>query len=139
MEKVSQLLRDESTYPSEAVLAAALGSAFTAYQRFCILLKDIGIETQWRYYNDGKAWLCKCVKGKKTVLWLSVWDGYFKVSLFFTEKTRVGIQELAIADEIKERMASASPMGKLIPLTLEIESENQLSDLATLVEYKKQL
>ncbi|PKM85042.1 MAG: hypothetical protein CVU86_04075 [Firmicutes bacterium HGW-Firmicutes-11] len=51
MENVSQLLRDESIYPSESVLAAALGSAFTAYQHFCILLKDIDIETQWRYYN----------------------------------------------------------------------------------------
>jgi hypothetical protein len=36
-------------------------------------------------------------------------------------------------------MAEASPMGKLIPLTLEIRSDNPLSDLATLAEYKKQL
>lgn len=139
MDKTSQLLRDEQVYPSEPVLATALGSAFAVYQRFFIVLKDIGIEPEWRFYHDGKAWLCKGVNKKKTVLWLSVWDGYFKVSLFFTERTRGGIQELAVADEIKEQMASARAIGKLIPLTLDVLSENQLSDLETLAVYKKTL
>ncbi|PKP08994.1 MAG: hypothetical protein CVU09_13085 [Bacteroidetes bacterium HGW-Bacteroidetes-4] len=39
-------------------------------------------QVQWRYYNDGKAWLCKVSYKKKTVFWLSVWEAYFKVAFY---------------------------------------------------------
>ena len=58
---------------------------------------------EWRYYNDGKAWLCKVVNKKKTVFWLSIWEHYFKTSFYFTEKHLESIDALNIAYASRKR------------------------------------
>ena len=65
------LLRDPDIFPSEEVLRNALGE--TNYNLFQGFVQNItsptsGLAMEWRYYNDGKAWLCKVVNKKKTVL-----------------------------------------------------------------------
>ena len=88
-----QLLTEEAVFPSDDILQIALGSLYPAYQSLCGSLADAQIAMEWRYYNDGKSWLCKCTNKKKTVFWLSVWEGYFQAGFFFTEKTRDGVPE----------------------------------------------
>lgn len=134
-----QLLRNPDIAPSDEVLAAALGRAYNSYIAFTQKLPDWGIETEWRYYNDGSAWLCKCVRKKKTVFWLSVWDGFFKITLFFTEKTNSGVYELPISDEIKTRFKNEKRIGKLIPLLHEVHDESALDDIFALITYKQSL
>ena len=134
-----QLLRTSDVYPSNDVLAAALGSSYDAYTAFIQKLPQFSIELQWRYYNDGKSWLGKCIHKKKTVFWLSVWDGFFKITLFFTEKTCGGVHELPIDDKIKAQFKAEKPVGKLIPLLLSVNSASALNDAYALIEYKKSL
>ncbi len=98
---VKPLLNDAHTYPANTVLASVLGNCVEVYQVFVSTLLEYKIELIWHYYNDGKAWLGKAIFNKKTVFWLSIWQGFFKVSFRFTEKTRLGIMDLPIADEIK--------------------------------------
>ena len=52
---------------------------------------DYGLSFDWRFYNDGKAWLGKTVCKKKTILWFSVWESIFMTSFYFMEKARAGI------------------------------------------------
>jgi len=125
-----QLLRDSSVYPSDGVLSEALGGGYSAYTRFMNRLKDSNIETEWRYYNDGKSWLGKNTHKKKTVFWLSVWDGFFKISLFFTEATAAGLPV---------KKAFEPPVGKLIPLVLSIHSDTDLDEVFKIIEYKRNL
>lgn len=134
-----QLLKDPDVYPSNEVLFLALGESSSAYTMLARKLQDFCIETEWRYYNDGKAWLAKGVCKKKTVFWLSVWEGFFKVSLFFTEKTRAGIQELPISGSIKASIANEPPRGKLIPLIIDVHSEEPLEDVYALIAYKQNI
>ena len=134
-----QLLRNPDVQPTDEVLAAAIGESFAAWKVFVEKLTDLKITVEWRYYKDGSAWLAKCVSGKKTVLWTSAWDGYFRTSLFFTEKTRTGIQDLQIDESIKKRIAGELPMGKLVPLLIDVHDMKQLPDLITLIDYKRRL
>ena len=132
-----QLLRDPNIQPTDEVLAAAMGESYQAWQELVGKLADFGIAVEWRYYKDGSAWLAKCVKGKKTVLWGSAWDGYFRASLFFTEKIRPGIQDLPINESIKKTVADEPPIGKLIPLLFDVYDKKQLPDLITVIDYKR--
>ena len=125
------LLTEEAIYPSEDILQAALGDIYPAFRQLSNWLAESQIAMEWRYYNDGKAWLCKCVHKKKTVLWLSAWEGYVQAGFFFTGKTCEGIPERLKRFE--------KNVGKLIPLVMKLSSEDQLDDLMTLVEYKKNL
>ena len=131
------LLNDAHTYPTDAVLASVLGNCGDVYQAFVGTLPEYKIELEWRYYNDGKAWLGKAVSNKKTVFWLSIWQGFFKVSFHFSEKIRSGIINLPIADEIKTRMENEPVKGKLVSLTIEVSESADLKDVFTLISYKQ--
>ncbi|HSO78396.1 MAG TPA: DUF3788 family protein [Bacteroidales bacterium] len=135
------LLKDKQVFPEDKVLNAILGDSYYAYAG---LIKTVtgdkfGLSPQWNYYNDGKAWLCKVVFKKKTVFWLSVWEGYFKVAFYFTEKSCDAIGGLEIAPEIKQSFMSADHIGKLIPLVVSVRSSDQLPDLYRIIAYKKGL
>ena len=140
--ETQMLLRDPEIYPSDEVLNDVLGK--TACDTLASFLgtvtgEDYVLSMEWRYYNDGKAWLGKVVHKKKTILWLSVWDGLFKATFFFMERHLEAIAALEISETIKENFAGAKSIGKLIPMTFEITDEEQLKDLLTVVRFKKSL
>lgn len=140
--EAKMLLRDSEVFPSDMVLKNALGEA--TYNVFEAFLKTISEETynltvEWRYYNDGKAWLAKIAYKKKTIMWLSVWEGFFKTSFYFTEKYLEAIAALNISDSIKQEFAMAKTVGKLIPMIICVSADKQLEDLLTVVLFKKSL
>ena len=102
-----QLLRDPGIQLTDAVFAEALGPANSAYRAFLGELPNHDIQLEWRYYTDGKAWLGKGIyrwKGARggqkemTVFWMSIWEGFFKVSIFFPEASRTEL--LALLDPL---------------------------------------
>lgn len=135
------LLNDKNIPVTEEVLLKTLGKSFTVYKKMmeAITGPECGLVPEWRYYNDGKAWLCKVTFKKKTVFWLSAWDGYFQTSFYFMERHCPGIAELDIAEQIKEQIGSAKPFGTLFPVTLKMNMAEQIGDLLKIIEYKKKL
>ena len=138
----TQLLRDPGIIPSAEVLKNGLGDS--VYEVFESLMSTVtgteyGLIYEWNYYNDGKVWLCKASHKKKTILWLSVWEGFFKTSFFFTEKHLEGIAALDIAEYIKEDFCKAKPVGKLLPMIFNIFQKEQLKDLLKVITFKKGL
>lgn len=136
------LLKDPGVFPSNEVLRESLGDdIYKVLESFVetITSEEYGLVPEWRFYNDGKAWLCKAVYKKKTVLWLSVWEGFFRVSFFFTEKHLEGITALEISETIKDEFAKAKPVGRLIPMIFDVCKKEQLDDLLTVVRHKKSL
>ncbi len=132
------LLNDQSEYPDDAVLATHLGRAKTAWDTFAAGVAsgfpDASLE--WRYYNDGKAWLCKLVRKKKTVCWVSVWDKCFKTTFYFTAKNDEDIDALPIAPDLKASYAASDCIGKLKPFTVVVRNKKGLEPVFTLVKYK---
>lgn len=145
-----QLLRDPNIQPASDVIAAALGGQYAAYAQFLDMLAGLDVTPQWRYYNDGKAWLAKglykwkSVRGtdkEKTIFWLSIWDGFFRVSFFFAEKARSGLLGLTVGETAKRMIEHAKPMGKLrfFPLVFDVRSADLFSDLVVLIDYQKSI
>jgi len=139
--EAQMLLRNADTFPSDKVLKDTLGDVYNVLDSFLgtITNEEYVLSFEWRYYNDGKAWLGKAQHKKKTVLWLSVWEGFFKVSFFFTEKHLEAIAALDISETVKNKFASEEPTGRLLPMVIEVNNENQLKDLLTVVRFKKSL
>ena len=135
------LLRDPATPPSEGLLRSVLKSSYPAFEEMMEVIAGAGygLETKWSYYKDGKAWLCKVVFKKKTIFWLSVWDGFFKAGFYFIERHCPGILELEINARIKKELKEAKPIGNLYPVALSITGSEQVRDLLTLINYQKSL
>jgi len=146
--KEQQLLRDPVIEPTEEVIAECLGKANDAYFKFVRGLEPYDTEVEWRYYNDGKAWLGKGLykwttsrgtEKEMTAFWLSVWDGFFRVSIFIPEKARIDALTLPLKSVTKKMIEAAKQMGKLkfFPLVFDIRSDKEFDDVYRLIEFKK--
>ncbi len=131
------LLNDAHIYPTDTVLTSILSNCIEVYQTFTGNLPEYGVKLEWRFYNDGNAWLSKGISKRKTVFWISIWQGFFKVSFHFTEKTRLGVMDLPIANEMKTRMKNEQVKGKLVSLIIDVSESTQLKDVFTLISYKQ--
>jgi Protein of unknown function (DUF3788) len=137
----TMILKDPTISPAKKNLEEALGKTYAAYEELIteITSKEFDLSPEWRYYKDGKAWLCKVQYKKKTVFWLSVWDKYFKIAFYFTEKNLKSIEQVKIDPKIKDKLVDSNPIGKLFPLAIEIHKRAQLKDALRIIEYKKSL
>lgn len=137
--KPLQLLRDEQTFPSDEIIAQCLGEKlYNLYQLLLLNLKSANLNLEWRYFKDSKAWLGKITSKKKTVFWLSLWEGYMKTGFYFTEKHRSGIEALEVPENIKSAFGQTGPIGKLIPWIIDIDREETLQALQTIIGFKVQ-
>lgn len=132
------ILKDKDVFPTLPVLENVLKESFPAYEEFINRLSDLGFVPEWNYYNDGKAWLCKLLWKKKNLGWLYVYNGYFNISCFFTERHSEAIVNLDIDTQIKNRYFGIESSGKLKPLTIRIESSEQLPDTIKILLFKKE-
>ncbi len=133
-----QLLKEQDIFPTNEVLANTLGNLYPIFEKFTntITNSKFSLIPEWRYYNDGKAWLCKVCYKKKTMFWLSIWENFFKVTFYFTEKN-TDIEQLNIDAKIKNNFKNSKRIGKLIPLIIDVDDEKQLNDILQIIEYKK--
>jgi len=136
MEKLC--LTDEKCFPADELIKAALGDVDVVYKEFLTKIAELpsGVALEWKYYQDGKAWLCKGVYKKKTVFWLSVWEKYFKVVFYFTEKHIPALEKIDMEEGIKTNFRTSKRIGKLIPLVFIVNSSDQLMDLFKVISYK---
>ena len=145
-----QLLRDPSIEPTSEIIAEGLGVAFKPYSVFISELENYGITLMdWRFYNDGKAWLSKgeykwtTPRGAnkvKPIFWLSIWEGFFRISFFFSTSVQAELQDLPISQETKELIKSAKAMGKtmrFIPVVMDIKTTQQLGDVYNIAQFRK--
>lgn len=146
--KQEQLLRDESIKPTDTIIANGLGAANNSYLQFIKELKKHDIEIDWRYYNDGKSWLGKALykwtttRGTKkeiTVFWLSIWNGFFKVSMYIPERVRTDALTLKLSSDVINMIEISKPMGKLkfFPIIFDLKSNELFNDIYMLVDFKK--
>jgi hypothetical protein len=131
-------LSNPDVFPTPEVLESILAETYHTLKE---LLDVAGSDSyllnpEWRYYKDGKSWLCKITHKKKTVAWLSIWSDHFKVAFYFTKKTGGGIPSLEIDEIIKENYLNHEPVGKLKPLVIETRLGSQLGDILQVMRYK---
>ena len=132
------LLRDPSTEPTDTALESILGANLYAhyFQLIRLITTEFGMQYEWKYYNDGKAWLFKSTFRKKTVFWLSAWEGSLKISFYFSPKAADGMMKLAVSDEIKNDFAANTGNRKFIPLTIETAHQQPMENLREIIRFK---
>lgn len=130
------ILNDPMIEPTPEVLQSVMGDNYENYLLFMTLVSKYGLIPEWRYYNDGKSWLCKMLHKKKNIFWFSVWSDCFKTTFYFTEKDLENIAALPISEEIKSDFCVQKPIGKLIPMIIEVKNSEPLQDIEAVIGYK---
>lgn len=133
------ILKGKNVFPTNEVIADVLEASFPAFEEFSASAAAADLTLEWNYYNDGKAWLCKVLSKKKNLAWLVIYQSFFKVTSYFTEKHLDRIAGMEITESIKEEFYRAKPSGKLIPMTVTITEKEQVKDALSMILFKKGL
>lgn len=137
METINNIeLRDGSVYPDEQLLKSVLGRAYNAYCALLNLFNDHNLKHEWRYYKDGKAWLCKVQKKERTIVWMSAWKGYMQATIYFPDKYIDKVYCLDINEEIIMRIKKTKNIGKSKPCIFEIRTVGILKDFENVMILK---
>jgi len=137
MEQINAIeLVDEKVYPDENVLKSVLGRSYAAYTDLLTLFDKNGMTHDWRYYKDGKAWLCKVQKKNRTIVWMSAWKGYMKATIYFPEKYIGDLQKLDLPAKSKQGIIETKNVGKSKSCMFEIRNKNILKELEVVMLYK---
>ena len=116
------LFRDENRRPTTEIIAEILGPANSTYTSFIEELEDHDIQVEWRYYHDGKTWLGKglytwsTIRGtqkERNTFWLSIFDGFFKVTIYIPERVRTEALNLPLNHEVLKMIEDSKQIGKL--------------------------
>ena len=132
------LLNNKDEFPDDKILLKVLDKSKVLWDEWVRTLSvDFpSASLEWNYYKDGGAWLGKLVQKNKTVCWISVWDKFFKVSFYFTEKNDKDIRDMKIDQRLKDDYFSHKPVGKLKPLIVEVKTKKALKDVQEIISYK---
>lgn len=137
METVNAIeLGDETIYPDEKVLKGVLGNSYPAYCELIKLFDDNQMTHEWHYYHDGKAWLCKVQKKKKTIVWMSAWKGFMKATIYVPEDLTEEIFRLNLSEARKEKIRQTRKVGKSTPCIFEIRNSGVLEDFKQVMQFK---
>jgi len=137
METINNIeLKDEKIYPDESVLSEILGQSYNTYLDLIKLFDKLEMNYEWRYYRDGKAWLCKVQKKKKTIVWMSAWRGYMQATIYFPLRFLESVLSLNITEESKEKITNTKDVGKSKPCIFEIRSKEVLIDFEKVMKFK---
>lgn len=132
-------LKDKDLFPSDDVLRQTLGASYPAFERWREMLTARQIDLDWRYYNDGNAWLCKMMSAKNNLGWLIACDGCFRTTFYFTAKYAEAIAGAEIPGTAKEEYRRAEPTAKLRPLSVRISDNSLLNDALAILQLKQKL
>ncbi len=137
----TRCLSDKNTYPDDDVLAHHLRRAKPAWDALGGMMKDDypSLTAEWRYYNDGKSWLCKVTQKKKTFCWISIWENHFKATFFFTDKADDAIMRSGAGEDVKAQWRENKMIGKICPITLVIKKKADVKTIKSLIDIKAQI
>lgn len=146
-----QLLRNPDIEPTSEFIANGLGEVDIVFTEFTKKLKEHDVSLMdWRYYNDGKAWLSKgeykwtTSRGTnkiKPLFWLSIWKGFFKVSFNFSAKVKDELLNLAISEKAKEIIIHTKENGKtmkFISVIFDVKNNEQFNDIFVIMNFRKE-
>jgi hypothetical protein len=135
MEK--RALGDPEILPSPETLAAHLGKANAAF--LAMLERNHedhpDFEERWKYYNDGKQWLFNVARKKKTLFWLSVEDGWYRVTFYLTPRGGEALLGSGLPEELKAQYRAAEGK-KFRGVTIVIKAKKDLSSYEELLAIK---
>jgi len=112
------VLTNRDIFPSDEVLGPILGKSILLWKSFFEMLESdySDLKKEWRFYNDGKTWLMKITKNKKTIIWLSVVDRSFRTTFYLPPKVSNLIESLRIPEELKDQYRKSNKMTKGITI-----------------------
>jgi len=135
------VLTDPNVQPNEELIFSIIGDNSIYWENLIDYLYDnhFDITEEWRFYNDGKAWLYRALRKKKTVYWAGVIKDTFRISFWFGDKAEPTLLASTLPETIKEEFRNAKRYAHSRSISIEMHSPEDLQNAIALIELKIKL
>lgn len=132
------VLNDKSIKLNDEIINAIIGEKELLWKQTLSYLYDNNkdITEEWKFYNDGKRWLFRTLKKKKTIFWISILDDTFNIAFWFAERLEPIILTSELPDRIKNEYKNAKPFNKSRCINIDMEDSKDFEIVKKLIDLK---
>jgi len=132
------ILNNKDQFPTDEIIFSHIGKLSNLWKSVFEFIHENypEIESQWRYYNDGKSWLMKVTRKTKTIFWLSLYEKTFRTTFYFTAKAEEAVMNSTLPGEIKQTFLENKAGGKLRNITIYFKNKSDLETVKELISLK---
>jgi|WetSurMetagenome_2_1015567.scaffolds.fasta_scaffold00024_3 hypothetical protein len=140
-EDVKLVLSDRDVPPTDEIIFSHIGKKKDLWQSIMAVVSAHynDMAGTWNYYNDGKQWLFKMVQKKKTIFWIGVLEGSFRVTFYFGGKAEALIVASDLPEREKQQYLTGTRYGNIRAVTINVNEKQDISTIEKLIEIKTRL
>ncbi len=133
-----KVLTDESVVPNEELIFSIIGEKELLWQQTMSYLYDNNndISEAWKYYKDGKTWLFRTLKKKKTIFWIRILEDTFRIAFWFAERLEPIILQSDLPDRLKKDYENAKSFNKSRCIYIDMQDSGDLQNVRKLIDLK---
>ena len=135
---VKPILSDKAVYPTDEIVFSIIGDNRSVWEKTMSYLQEnypAGTR-EWRYYNDGKQWLFKFLFKKKTIFWLSLISGTFRITFYLGGNAESLITVSTLSEDVKAEFLRKEFSGPFRPVTIIVKRDSDLDNIRKLIDMK---
>jgi hypothetical protein len=135
------ILSDKNVRPDDNLIFSLIGEKKILWLAIMNYLSENynEISGSWNYYNDGKRWLFKIVRKKKTIFWAGILNDTFRVTFYFGDKAEALIETSDLPKNIKDDFKTGKRYGKIRAVTLKMSGLPDVESVKKLVVIKMKI
>lgn len=135
------ILSDKQAVPNDKLLSSKLGNKWNLWQEIIKFTEDNykDISSGWNYYNDGKQWLFKLVRKKKTLFWGALYEDTFKITFYFGDKAEPTVLASNLPEPVKHEFMTGKRYGKIRAISTKVFKASDVKVIKMLIDIKSKL
>ena len=129
-----------TTRPSDSDLEKALGRAKPLWDQLVAeLASEHDVATgEWKSYSPKSGWSLRLKRGKRTIVWLAPYAGFFQVLFIFGEKALTAIRQTAVPARVLRMLDEAPKYPEGTGLRFPIKAAKDIAVVKKLAAIKLQ-
>jgi hypothetical protein len=138
---VNPILTDPSVAPTDELISSIVGESMILWNN--VLNNSSGLykdaSGSWNYYRDGKQWLFKFVRKKKTLFWAGIYENKFRITFYFGNKVESLVLSSELPADIKDSFRNAKHFGTIRPITIALQELADCENVYKLIDLKNKI
>jgi hypothetical protein len=132
------ILTDKTITPNDELVFSIIGENRVHWQKLISIVKAKypDAQEQWNYYNDGKCWLFRMIRKKKTLFWIGILEGTFRITFYFGDKAEPIIEMSDLPDNMKEDFKNGKRFGKIRAISMRVQHAENIENAIKLVNIR---
>jgi hypothetical protein len=129
-------LSDKSIVPDDAVVFAIIGENRFRWLRLMQVMHERYPDAQeiWKYYHDGKRWLFRMLRKKKTLFWIGLLKDTFRITFYLGDKAESLIEKSDLPEVLKSEFNNGRHFGKFRALSITVSCDEDIDHAIRICE-----